>query len=76
MRWGSALWTVPGALAACLWVGAEAGQFLPLLTEAPNALQARLCSNMQKARELWDSIMTKGNAKFANMWLEYYNLER
>ena len=20
--------------------------------------------------------MTKGNAKFANMWLEYYNLER
>ncbi len=31
---------------------------------------------MQKARELWDSIMTKGNAKYANMWLEYYNLER
>uniref|UniRef100_A0A4W3ILN4 Spliceosome associated factor 3, U4/U6 recycling protein n=1 Tax=Callorhinchus milii TaxID=7868 RepID=A0A4W3ILN4_CALMI len=30
----------------------------------------------QKARELWDSIMTKGNAKYANMWLEYYNLER
>ncbi|XP_049623727.1 squamous cell carcinoma antigen recognized by T-cells 3 isoform X2 [Suncus etruscus] len=39
-------------------------------------IEARLCSNMQKARELWDSIMTKGNAKFANMWLEYYNLER
>uniref|UniRef100_A0AAY5EMK7 RRM domain-containing protein n=1 Tax=Electrophorus electricus TaxID=8005 RepID=A0AAY5EMK7_ELEEL len=34
------------------------------------------CKNMQKARELWDSIMTKGNAKYANMWLEYYNLER
>lgn len=31
---------------------------------------------MQKARELWDTIMTKGNAKYANMWLEYYNLER
>lgn len=31
---------------------------------------------MQKARELWDIIMTKGNAKYANMWLEYYNLER
>lgn len=31
---------------------------------------------MQKARELWDNIMTKGNAKYANMWLEYYNLER
>ncbi|XP_053444968.1 squamous cell carcinoma antigen recognized by T-cells 3 isoform X2 [Nycticebus coucang] len=39
-------------------------------------IEARLCSNMQKARELWDSIMTKGNAKYANMWLEYYNLER
>lgn len=38
--------------------------------------QARLCNNMQKARELWDNIMTKGNAKYANMWLEYYNLER
>lgn len=31
---------------------------------------------MQKARELWDNIMTKGNSKYANMWLEYYNLER
>lgn len=38
--------------------------------------QALHCKNIQKARELWDSIMTKGNAKFANMWLEYYNLER
>nr|XP_014350136.1 PREDICTED: squamous cell carcinoma antigen recognized by T-cells 3 [Latimeria chalumnae] len=37
---------------------------------------AHHCKNMQKARELWDSIMTKGNAKYANMWLEYYNLER
>ena len=41
-----------------------------------SCVQARLCNNMQKARELWDSIMTRGNAKFANMWLEYYNLER
>ncbi|XP_066465740.1 squamous cell carcinoma antigen recognized by T-cells 3 isoform X2 [Tiliqua scincoides] len=39
-------------------------------------IEARLCNNMQKARELWDSIMTKGNARYANMWLEYYNLER
>lgn len=38
--------------------------------------QAHHCNNIQKARELWDSIMTKGNAKYANMWLEYYNLER
>ncbi|XP_063769347.1 squamous cell carcinoma antigen recognized by T-cells 3 [Pseudophryne corroboree] len=39
-------------------------------------IEAQHCNNMQKARELWDSIMTKGNSKFANMWLEYYNLER
>ncbi|XP_067861844.1 squamous cell carcinoma antigen recognized by T-cells 3 [Heptranchias perlo] len=39
-------------------------------------IEARLCKNMQKARELWDRIMTKGNAKYANMWLEYCNLER
>ncbi|XP_017269444.1 squamous cell carcinoma antigen recognized by T-cells 3 [Kryptolebias marmoratus] len=39
-------------------------------------IEARHCKNMQKARELWDNIMTKGNAKYANMWLEYYNLER
>ena len=38
--------------------------------------QALHCKNIQKARELWDSILTKGNAKYANMWLEYYNLER
>ncbi|XP_053181607.1 squamous cell carcinoma antigen recognized by T-cells 3 isoform X1 [Scomber japonicus] len=39
-------------------------------------IEALHCKNMQKARELWDIIMTKGNAKYANMWLEYYNLER
>ncbi|PIO27567.1 hypothetical protein AB205_0194100 [Aquarana catesbeiana] len=38
-------------------------------------VEAGHCNNMQKARELWDNIMTKGNSKFANMWLEYYNLE-
>uniref|UniRef100_A0A669B6J7 Spliceosome associated factor 3, U4/U6 recycling protein n=1 Tax=Oreochromis niloticus TaxID=8128 RepID=A0A669B6J7_ORENI len=45
-----------------------------LLSSCPGL--ALHCKNMQKARELWDSIMTKGNAKYANMWLEYYNLER
>ncbi|XP_016898212.1 squamous cell carcinoma antigen recognized by T-cells 3 [Cynoglossus semilaevis] len=39
-------------------------------------IEALHCKNIQKARELWDSIMTKGNAKYANMWLEYFNLER
>ena len=58
-----------------LWVPTSV-RFESFLTEPINAFQARLCNNMQKARELWDSIMTKGNAKYANMWLEYYNLER
>ncbi|XP_077456080.1 spliceosome associated factor 3, U4/U6 recycling protein [Stigmatopora argus] len=39
-------------------------------------IEALHCKNIQKARELWDSIMTKGNARYANMWLEYYNLEK
>uniref|UniRef100_A0AAY4CL09 RRM domain-containing protein n=1 Tax=Denticeps clupeoides TaxID=299321 RepID=A0AAY4CL09_9TELE len=39
-------------------------------------IEALHCKNMQKARELWDVIMTKGNSRYANMWLEYYNLER
>ncbi|XP_013909618.1 PREDICTED: squamous cell carcinoma antigen recognized by T-cells 3 [Thamnophis sirtalis] len=46
------------------------------LMQAWARIEARLCNNMQKARELWDFIMVKGNAKYANMWLEYYNLER
>ncbi|KAL2092793.1 hypothetical protein ACEWY4_012591 [Coilia grayii] len=39
-------------------------------------IEAFHCKNLQKARELWENIMMKGNAKYANMWLEYYNLER
>lgn len=31
---------------------------------------------MQKVWEFWDSIMIRGNVKYVNMWLEYYNLER
>lgn len=53
----------------------EPGHFFPNGTVC-SLLQALHCKNMQKARELWDHIMTKGNAKYANMWLEYYNLER
>ncbi|XP_070619436.1 squamous cell carcinoma antigen recognized by T-cells 3 [Erythrolamprus reginae] len=39
-------------------------------------VEACWCNNMEKARELWDDIMARGNAKYANMWLEYYNMER
>ncbi|XP_015268716.1 PREDICTED: squamous cell carcinoma antigen recognized by T-cells 3 isoform X2 [Gekko japonicus] len=54
----------------------ESGDPSCIIMQTWARIEARLCHNMQKARELWDSIMTKGNAKYANMWLEYYNLER
>ncbi|ETE71630.1 Squamous cell carcinoma antigen recognized by T-cells 3, partial [Ophiophagus hannah] len=54
----------------------ESGDPSCSLMQAWARIEARLCNNMQKARELWDLIMVKGNAKYANMWLEYYNLER
>ncbi|XP_052023808.1 squamous cell carcinoma antigen recognized by T-cells 3 isoform X4 [Apodemus sylvaticus] len=54
----------------------EGGDPSCLIMQSWARVEARLCNNMQKARELWDSIMTRGNAKYANMWLEYYNLER
>ncbi|KAM3611807.1 uncharacterized protein V6R79_024445 [Siganus canaliculatus] len=54
----------------------ESGDPSCLIMQIWARIEALHCKNMQKARELWDSIMTKGNAKYANMWLEYYNLER
>uniref|UniRef100_UPI0037E95751 squamous cell carcinoma antigen recognized by T-cells 3 isoform X2 n=1 Tax=Semicossyphus pulcher TaxID=241346 RepID=UPI0037E95751 len=54
----------------------ESGDPSCLIMQIWARIEALHCKNIQKARELWDSIMTKGNAKFANMWLEYYNLER
>uniref|UniRef100_A0A8C5REK8 Spliceosome associated factor 3, U4/U6 recycling protein n=1 Tax=Laticauda laticaudata TaxID=8630 RepID=A0A8C5REK8_LATLA len=54
----------------------ESGDPSCTIMQAWARIEARLCNNMQKARELWDLIMVKGNAKYANMWLEYYNLER
>ncbi|KAM9446569.1 squamous cell carcinoma antigen recognized by T-cells 3 [Clarias gariepinus] len=54
----------------------ESGDLSCTIMQIWARIEALHCKNMQKARELWDSIMTKGNAKFANMWLEYYNLER
>uniref|UniRef100_A0A8C1D3I3 Spliceosome associated factor 3, U4/U6 recycling protein n=2 Tax=Cyprinus carpio TaxID=7962 RepID=A0A8C1D3I3_CYPCA len=54
----------------------ESGDLSCIIMQIWARIEALHCKNMQKARELWDSIMTKGNAKYANMWLEYYNLER
>lgn len=54
----------------------ESGDPSCAITQIWARIEAHHCKNMQKARELWDNIMTKGNAKYANMWLEYYNLER
>lgn len=55
---------------------AESGDPSCIIMQIWARIEALHCKNMQKARELWDNIMTKGNAKYANMWLEYYNLER
>ncbi|XP_053727299.1 squamous cell carcinoma antigen recognized by T-cells 3 [Synchiropus splendidus] len=54
----------------------ESGDSSCVIMQIWARIEALHCKNIQKARELWDSIMTKGNAKYANMWLEYYNLER
>uniref|UniRef100_G3P1Y7 Spliceosome associated factor 3, U4/U6 recycling protein n=1 Tax=Gasterosteus aculeatus TaxID=69293 RepID=G3P1Y7_GASAC len=54
----------------------ESGDSSCIIMQIWARIEALHCKNIQKARELWDSIMTKGNAKYANMWLEYYNLER
>uniref|UniRef100_A0A8C6MKY3 Spliceosome associated factor 3, U4/U6 recycling protein n=1 Tax=Nothobranchius furzeri TaxID=105023 RepID=A0A8C6MKY3_NOTFU len=64
-------------LPSCVSAGfGESGDPSCVIMQIWARIEARHCKNMQKARELWDSIMTKGNAKYANMWLEYYNLER
>ncbi|XP_046344381.2 squamous cell carcinoma antigen recognized by T-cells 3-like isoform X2 [Haliotis rufescens] len=39
-------------------------------------MEGKFCKNMEKARELWNSIMTEGHGSTARMWLEYYRLER
>ncbi|KAF3850836.1 hypothetical protein F7725_012608 [Dissostichus mawsoni] len=54
----------------------ESGDASCIIMQIWARIEALHCKNIQKARELWDSILTKGNAKYANMWLEYYNLER
>uniref|UniRef100_H3DEK9 Spliceosome associated factor 3, U4/U6 recycling protein n=1 Tax=Tetraodon nigroviridis TaxID=99883 RepID=H3DEK9_TETNG len=61
----------------CVIVGfGESGDPSCAIMQIWAKIEALHCKNMQKARELWDTIMTKGNAKYANMWMEYYNLER
>lgn len=32
--------------------------------------------NLEKMRELWQEILHEGNARFASVWLEYFNAER
>ncbi|XP_013394832.1 squamous cell carcinoma antigen recognized by T-cells 3 [Lingula anatina] len=39
-------------------------------------IEAKQCKNMAKARELWNQIMTAGFGNQAQMWMEYFNLER
>lgn len=39
-------------------------------------LEAKFCKNMEKARECWNTIMQQGFGNQAQMWLEYFYLER
>lgn len=39
-------------------------------------IEAIYCRNMEKARELWNIILTDEKSKTAEMWLEYIHLER
>ncbi|ESO95367.1 hypothetical protein LOTGIDRAFT_188648 [Lottia gigantea] len=39
-------------------------------------IEGKMCKNMTRAREIWNEIMGLGYGNQANMWLEYYKLER
>lgn len=39
-------------------------------------IEAKYFQNMEKARELWNSILSAGNSSQAHMWMAYYHLER
>ncbi|XP_038059123.1 squamous cell carcinoma antigen recognized by T-cells 3-like isoform X2 [Patiria miniata] len=39
-------------------------------------MEAKHCSNMEAARTQWNEIMALGHGNQAQMWLEYFNLER
>ncbi|OWF39137.1 squamous cell carcinoma antigen recognized by T-cells 3-like [Mizuhopecten yessoensis] len=39
-------------------------------------IEAKFCTNLTKARELWNEIMTEGHGSEATMWLEFYKMER
>ncbi|CAM9963881.1 unnamed protein product, partial [Lampetra fluviatilis] len=55
---------------------AEGGDSSSAILQHWARIEANHCHNVQKARELWDQVMSQGNAKYGNMWLEYYHLER
>lgn len=38
--------------------------------------EARFCSSMEKAREIWTKLMQEGHGPQAGMWLQYFRLER
>ncbi|RUS77540.1 hypothetical protein EGW08_014694 [Elysia chlorotica] len=39
-------------------------------------IEASNCKNMEKAREIWNTIMQGGHGAEAALWLQYYRLER
>ncbi|CAH1802142.1 unnamed protein product [Owenia fusiformis] len=39
-------------------------------------VEAKYCNNMEKCRQLWNDIMVLGHGAEANMWIEFFNIER
>ncbi|GAB1597512.1 squamous cell carcinoma antigen recognized by T-cells 3-like [Argonauta hians] len=40
------------------------------------SIEVRHCKNIEKARELWNSIMTQGHGAEGHMWMEYFQMEK
>ncbi|CAI9716579.1 squamous cell carcinoma antigen recognized by T-cells 3-like isoform X1 [Octopus vulgaris] len=40
------------------------------------SIEVRHCKNIEKARELWNSIMTQGHGAESHMWMEYFQMEK
>lgn len=41
-----------------------------------NVFQVKHCKNIEKARELWNSVMTQGHGAEGHMWMEYFQMEK
>lgn len=40
------------------------------------SIEVKHCKNIEKARELWNSVMTQGHGAEGHMWMEYFQMEK